>query len=323
MSKVLITSRSFGKVYKNSIKMLEEGGCEIIKSPYPRALKEKELLELIEGIDAVIVGVDEVTARVIEIADRLKVISKHGVGVDNVDVEAASKKGILVTTTPGTNANAVADFTFALILSLSRSICKADYSLKCGEWGRIIGHETGGKILGVVGTGRIGRAVINRAGGFDMRVLAYDITPDKKLASQLKVEYVSLETLLASSDFVTLHIPLTEKTRNMLGQKEISLMKPCAYLINTARGGILDEDALYSALKEKKIAGAAIDVYEEEPPPADSRLLKLDNLITTPHIAAYTYEALREMGIMTAKNVLRVLKGEPPISAANFPQFHR
>ena len=323
MNRVLITSRSFGKVYKSSIKMLEEGGCEIIKSPYPRALKEKELLELIGDIDAVIVGVDELTARVIEIADRLKVISKHGVGVDNIDVEAASKKGILVTTTPGTNANAVADFTFALILSLSRSICKAEHSLKCGGWGRIIGHDIWGKILGVVGTGRIGRAVINRARGFNMRVLAYDIALDKKLASQLKVEYVSLEILLASSDFVTLHIPLTEKTRNMLGEKEISLMKPSAYLINTARGEILDEDALYSALREKKIAGSAIDVYEEEPPPADSRLLKLDNLITTPHIAAYTYEALREMGIMTAKNVLRVLKGEPPISAVNFPQFHR
>ena len=319
MKRVLITSRSFGKVYKDSVKMLEEGGCQIINSPYPRALKEKELLELIGDIDAVIVGVDEVTAKVIEVANRLKVISKHGVGVDNIDLEAASKKGILVTTTAGTNANAVADFTFGLILSLSRSICKADQSLKCGEWKGIIGHEIWGKILGVVGTGRIGRGVIKRARGFDMRILAYDIARDAKLASELNLEYVSLETLLANSDFVTLHIPLTEKTRNMLGEKEISLMKSSAYLINTARGEILDEDALCSALKEKKIAGAAVDVYREEPPPAHTRLLKLDNLITTPHIAAYTYEALRDMGIMTAKNVLKVLRGESPISAVNFP----
>lgn len=319
MSKVLITSRSFGKVYKDPVKMLEEGGCEIVKNPYPRALKEKELLELIGGIDAVIVGLDEVTARVIDMADRLKVISKHGVGVDNIDLEAASKKGIPVTTTPGTNTDAVADFTLGLMLSLARSICKADQNLKCGEWGGIVGHELRGKTLGVLGTGRIGRAVMKRASGFDMRILGYDILPDEGLASQLSLEYVSLEALLVNSDFVTLHVPLTEKTRNMLGKKEISLMKPSAYLINTARGEILDEDALYSALRGKKIAGAAIDVYKEEPPSADSRLLKLNNLITTPHVAAYTYEALREMGRVTAQNVLKVLRGESPVSAVNFP----
>lgn len=314
--KVLITPPSFGE-FSDGYERLKEAGCEPIKSPYQYPLKKKQLMEIIRGIDGIIIGVDEVTVEVISRADKLKVICKHGVGIDNVDVEEATNRGIVVTNAPGTNDDAVADLTFGFILFLARKILQADRSTKEKRWEKIIGVGLEGKTLGVIGAGRIGRKVIKRASGFDMKVLVYDIHQDTELAEDLNFEYVSLQKLLQESDFVSLHVPLTEKTKGMIGEEEIELMKSSAYLINTARGGIVDEMALFYALKDKKIAGAAVDVYSEEPP-ITNPLLKLDNIITTPHMGADTREAIKKVDLVSVENVIRVLKGKEPVASVNF-----
>lgn len=315
--KVLITpTTSFGK-YSNGYERLREAGCEPIKASYQYPLKEKQLLKIIGGIDGVIIGIDEVTAKVILKADKLKVISKHGVGVDNVDVEEATNRRVVVANAPGTNDNAVADLTFGFILSLARKIPQADRSIKERKWEKIVGVGLEGKTLGIIGAGRIGKKVIKRTSGFDMKILVYDIYQKAKLAKNLNFEYVSLRRLLQESDFVSLHVPLTEKTKGMIGKKEIKLMKNSAYLINTARGGIVDEVALFYALKNKKITGAAIDTYLQEPPTTNP-LLELDNIITTPHMGADTREAIRNMDLVSVENVVRTLRGEEPVASVNF-----
>ncbi|MEA1963522.1 MAG: phosphoglycerate dehydrogenase [Candidatus Aerophobetes bacterium] len=313
MYKVLIGSRSFGKIVKDGVDLLKKNGCELIENPLHRVLKEDDLVNIIQGFDGFITGIDEVTEKALEAADQLKVISKHGVGVDNIDVDTATKKGIVVTYTPavGKEAEAVADFTFGLILSIARQICLANQSVKSGGWKRAIGTEIWGKVLGIVGTGNIGKAVIKRANGFNMRILAYDIFKNEELIDKFGVVYVSLEKLLRKSDFVTVHVPLNEKTRNLIGGAELRLMKPSAYLINAARGGIVDEKTLFRRLSEKKIAGAAIDAFSGEPP-KDNPLISLDNVIATPHIAAYTISSIREMDILTADNTLKVLNNKQP-----------
>ena len=317
MYKVLITPTvSFGK-FSIGYERLRQAGCEPIKSPYQHPLKEKELMETIRGIDGLIIGADKVTAEVISRADRLKVISKHGVGLDNVDVEKATSRGIVVANGPGTNDDAVADLTFGLILSLARKIPQADRGVKEGKWEKIIGVGLKGKTLGIIGAGRIGKKVIKRASGFDMKVLVYDIYQDAKLAKELDFEYVSLQRLLQESDFVSLHVPFTENTKGMIGEEEIKSMKNSAYFINTARGGVIDEKALIKALKERKIAGAAVDAFSQEPP-ITNPLLKLDNIITTPHMGADTKEAIRNMDLVSVENVIRVLKGKDPVASVNF-----
>jgi len=314
LHKVLIGSRSFGNIVKDGIELLEKEGCKVIKNPLGRVLKEDDLIKLVPGVDAIITGMDEITGKVLEVASQLKVISKHGVGLDNIDLDTATKNGIVVTYTPavGAEVEAVADFTFGMILSVGRRICSANESVKSGEWRRFIGAEIWGKVLGVIGTGNIGKAVIKRAKGFNMRVLAYDICKDQTLIDKFGVIYVTLHRLLTESDFVTLHVPLNEATKGLIGEKEIGLMKKTAYLINVARGGVVDEKALYTCLKDKKIAGAALDVFSKEPP-EDNPLVSLDNVITTPHMAAYTIDSIRQMDILAAENTLKVLKGERPL----------
>jgi len=311
LHKVLIGSRSFGNIVKDGIELLEREGCKLIKNPLGRVLKEDDLIKLVPGVDAIITGMDEITGKVLEIAGQLKVISKHGVGLDNIDLDTATKNGVVVTYTPaaGEEVEAVADFTFGLILSIARKICSANESVKSGEWKRFIGAEIWGKVLGVIGTGNIGKAVIKRAKGFNMRVLAYDICKDQTLIDKFGVIYVTLHRLLTESDFVTLHVPLNEATKGLIGEKEIGLMKKTAYLINVARGGVVDEKALYTCLKDKKIAGAALDVFSKEPPESNP-LISLDNVITTPHMAAYTVNSIREMDILCAENTLKVLNNE-------------
>jgi len=318
MYKVLLLEPQTVGRFSNATEILEKEGYRVVKSPYPSPAKEKDLLKVIKDIDAIIAGGDELTAKVIESANKLKVITRYGTGVDTVDLEAASRKGVVVTVAP--NQNAVADLTFGLMLCLARRICEANKLVKSGGWeSPFVGVEVWQKTLGVVGAGRIGQAVIKRARGFDMRVLAYDIYQNEKLANQLGFEYVPLETLLRQADFVTLHVPLTDKTRGLIGDKEIRLMKPSAYLINIARGGLVDEQSLYLALKEKRLAGAALDVHAQEPPSPDSSLLKLDNVITTPHMGSYTKESMRSMALVCAENIIRVLRGRKPLYALNFP----
>lgn len=316
--KVLITPLEQVGKYSDVFATLEQGQCEVVRCPYPHPVEEKKLLQIIQGIDGIIAGNDELTARVIEAADRLKVISKYGVGVNNIDVEAATRNRIIVTYTP--NHNAVADLVFGMMLGLARRIYQANSLVKTGSWPRpFIGTDVWGKTLGVIGTGRIGQAVIKRAKGFEMEVLAYDVLQDDRLAPELGFEYVSLDDLLHEADFLTIHVPLTDKTRRLIGGREFGLMKPTAFLINTSRGGIVDEGALFITLTEKKLAGAALDVYDQEPPSLSSPLLKLDSMIVTPHMGADTEEGLKSMDIVAAKNVLLVLSGQSPLYSLNFP----
>ncbi len=318
MYKVLVTILEHIDKSLDVLSILEKENCEVVKSPYPHPVGEKDLLKIIPEMDAIITGSDEITRRVIQAARKLKVISKYGVGVEKIDVAAATSKRIVVAY--ASNQSAVADLTIGLMFCLCRRICEANASVKAGEWRRpLVGVETWQKTLGVVGAGRVGQTVIKRVKGFEMEVLVYDVYRNEKIAKELGFEYTSLERLLKESDLVTIHVPLNNKTRGLIGEKEMRLMKPSAYLINTARGGIINETALYEALEEKRLAGAALDTHTQEPPPEDAPLLKLNNVIVTPHIGSDSRETLSKMSSVAVENILRVLKGEKPLYALNFP----
>lgn len=309
--RVLITSTSFGKTNPLPFDKLKQYGCEIIENPYKRPLKEKELLSLLENVDGVIAGLDEYTEKVIANTKRLKVISRYGVGLDNVDMDAARANGVIVTTVPGTNAEAVADLTIGLMINIARKISLADRSLKQGKWEKIFGHSVYGKTLGIIGYGRIGKAVRDRATGFQMRVLVHDPVKESEISETKGIEYKEIEDLLKEGDFITLHATLSEESNMMIGYNELSLMKPTAYLINTARGGLIDEKDLCRALEEGLIAGAALDCYLDEPP-IENPLLSLQNIITTPHIGSYSYESVLEMGLCSVDNLIKALEGKVP-----------
>jgi len=305
--RILVTSTSFSKVDPLPMQRLRESGCEVVENPLKRPLRENELRPLLGNVDGVIAGLDEFTRGALTDSKRLKVISRYGVGVDNVDLKAAKDLGIKVVTTPEVNTQAVADLTFGLVLALSRMIPQADQSTKSGNWGRYIGRAVHRKVLGIVGLGRIGKAVAERAKGFSMRILAYDIREDHAFAKSAKIEYCPLDTLVSTSDFISLHCDLNPRSKGIIGARELNLMKKTAYLINTARGGLIEEESLYEVLRNGKIAGAGLDVYLNEPP-QESPLLSLDNIIATPHIGSYTHEALLEMGLGAVDNLIRNLE---------------
>ncbi|MBU0634010.1 MAG: phosphoglycerate dehydrogenase, partial [Candidatus Omnitrophica bacterium] len=257
------------------------------------------------------VGIEKITSRILEGGKKLKVIAKHGAGVDNIDMQTATGKGIVVTSAPGANSDAVADLTIGLFLALARKIPYADRSVKAGEWPRIVGTQFNKKTLGIIGVGQIGKKVAKRALGFDMEVLVYDVVKDNKFAEAYGVKYVSLDEILSKSDFISIHVPLIDATRNMISTREFGLMKKGAFLVNVARGGVVDEKALFDALKENKISGAAADVFTQEPAKGNP-LLMLDNLIATPHMGMYTREALIETGMICVRNIIDTLQGRKP-----------
>jgi len=324
ISKVYVTSRSFG-LYSEGALELVKSVAEIERSPYDRAMSEEELLKVVEDFDGLIVGGDRINRRIIEHAKKLKIIARHGVGVDNIDLKAATDNGVIVTFTPYANAESVADFAMGSILSAARRIPQACLSTKQGKWEatKFMGTEVYGKTIGIIGLGEIGYRVAKRARGFDMRILYWSRRRKINLEKELNAQYVNLETLLRASDFVTLHVALTDETRGMIGEKEFNLMKKTAYFINTARGPIVDEGALYKALTEKKITGAATDVYSKEPPSADFPLFTLDSVVVSPHIAAYTVETISRMDMMNAEDIVKVFKGEKPQHVANTEVLER
>jgi len=312
MSNILITSRIIGTVIKEPIKLLKEAGHNIVSNPYlGQNVTEEQIIDLIREVDGMIVGDDHITRNVIKNAKNLKVISKNGVGVDRIDLKAATEYGVIVTNTPGANAEAVADLTFGLMLCVARQIHVADRLTKEGNFERVVGVEVWNKTIGIVGTGKIGKAVAKRAKGFNMQLLGYDIIPDNKFAQEIGLKYVSLKNLLEQSDFVTLHAPSTDQSRSMINKNTISLMKPNGYIINVARGDLIVTDDLYDALKKGKIAGAAIDVWEEEPP-VGNPLLTINSVVTTSHIGAFSKEAMINQCIMSTKNLIKVLNREIP-----------
>lgn len=309
--KILITPRSFGKTSSVPFEMLVKYHYEIIKNDTGKKYSEEELLDVIDDVDGLIVGLDPVTRKVLEKGKKLKVVSKYGVGVDNIDLEAAKELGIKVTYTPGANNESVADFAFALMLTLSRKVNKLDEIVRSNRWEKKIGTEVYGKTIGIIGTGAIGKGLARRAAGFNMEILAYDVYKDEAFADKIGMKYVDKKTLLEKSDFITLHVPLTDEMYHFIDSEELDMMKDSAILINTSRGGIVNEDALYYALKDNKIAGAALDVYETEPPTND-KLLELDNILLSPHCGASTVDATNRMGVMAVEGLVSVLEGMEP-----------
>lgn len=317
MFKVLITSRVIGTATIEPIRMLEAEGCVIVENPYlGKNLREEELLRLVKGVDAIIVGEDSVTRRVVEHADCLKVISKNGVGVDQIDVNAATEKGVVVTNTPGANADAVADLTFGLILSVARSIPVAHNAVRQGKWDKFIGVEIWRKSIGIIGVGRIGKGVAKRARGFEMSILGYDTFKDWEFAKEVGLEYVPLEVIFKEADVITIHVPLTSQTQGMITRKHLKMMKKSAYLVNVARGGIVNSMDLYDALIKEELAGAALDVFDHEPP-IGNPLLTLDNVVTTPHIGAFTKEAINNQCRQAVLNAIDILHGRRPAFTVN------
>ncbi len=306
---------------------LSEQGIEILKREKDlhvevnTDLSNKELLACIGKYDALIVrSGTKVTSEVIEAADRLKVIGRAGVGVDNVDVRAATRRGILVVNTPGANTISAAEHAMTLILALSRNITPADLSLKNRRWERhrFMGVEVYNKTLGIMGLGRIGTEVAKRALAFGMNVIAADpyISPDH--ATRLNIRLVDTQEIIEKADYISFHLPLTGETYHLLGEKEFAAMKDGVRIINCARGGICDEEALYNAIMGGKVAGAALDVFEHEPP-LDSPLLDLDSVLTTPHLAASTEQAQINVAVEIAHQVLNALRGLPVRNAVNMP----
>lgn len=308
--KVLVTPVSLCKNKEaKPIKLLSQYADEIVFNPYGRPIKEEEFKSLLSGVDGIIAGLDYYTAGVISsFPESVKVISRYGIGYDRVDLKAAGEKGIAVTVTPGTNNESVADLTMGLILSVARKIPMLNNKVRSGEWAHLGGIELSGKTIGIVGLGAIGKAVAARAKGFSMRVLSYDPYMNEEYAKNNGIISTSLEELIKESDVITLHLPVNESTKNIISREAISKMKDGAILINSARGGLIDEEAVYEALKNNKLYGLGVDAFSVEPP-VDNPLLKLDNVVATSHVGANTTEASEKMGMLAVKNLINVLKG--------------
>ena len=309
---------------------LSEEGLKILKDTkrfdvqMKSGLKPDELKKIIKDYDALIVrSATKVSHDIIEAADKLKIIGRAGVGLDNVDVKAATAKGIIVMNTPGGNTISTAEHTMSLLLSLSRNIPQANQTTKKGEWlrSKFMGVELYSKVLGIIGLGRVGKEVAKRAAAFGMKILAFDQFLSEEVARALEVEIVELKDLLKRSDYITIHTPLTNETKHMISDEEFSLMKKTCRIINCARGGIIDEAALVLAIKKGQIYAAALDVFEKEPLDKDSPLLKLDNVIVTCHLGASTEEAQVNVAVEIAQCVRDALLGRGIRNAANYPSL--
>ena len=313
--KVICTSPSFAKYDAAPIDALQQQGFELITLPAdaPLSALEPHLADTV----AMIVAFTDVNEELLAKAPQLKFVCKHGVGVDNINLDATRARGIYVTNVPDANKHAVADFAFALILNSARQITQAAIETRAGNWPRIFATDVYGKTLGIIGLGNIGKQVALRAKGFNMRVIAFDFYPDEKFAAEHGIEFVSLDYLTESSDFITLHKPLTDKTQNLFDAARIKRMKKSAFLINASRGGIVNEQDLYQALLDNVIAGAAADVFEQEPL-VEHPLFTLSNFIPTSHIAGYTDGAISAIGERCVAQIVQCIKqGERPTNVMN------
>ncbi len=323
--KVFVTRKLPGPCFQ---KLLQEFDAEVW--PEWRQPPYETILEKVRQVDALVsLLTDKIDCRIIEegARNRLRIIAQYAVGFDNIDIDCATKHGVYVTNTPGVLTEAVADLTWALILAAARRIVEADQYVRSGEWYRggtgwhpelMLGMELSGKTLGIVGFGRIGRAVARRAKGFNMKVIYYDIVrAPEDVEKELDAKYVDLETLLRESDVVSIHVPLTPETRHMIGERELRMMKPTAILVNTARGAVVDTNALVKALQEGWIAAAALDVFEEEPLPPDHPLTKLKNVVLAPHIGSATRETRERMACMVLESLLAFRDGKVPPNLVN------
>lgn len=314
-ARVLVTSLNC-RDCPPSLARLRAAGCTLVIPEERAVVPEDRLLQLVADCDAAIAGTDPFSARVLSAAPHLKIVARTGVGYDAVDVAAATRLGIVVTNAPGSNAVSVAEHTIGLLWALLRHAMPLHNGLVAGRWQRIIGHELAGKTLGIVGLGNVGKQVAVRARAFAMPVIATDPVRDEHFAAQHGVRYAPLDELLRTADVVTLHAPLDATTHHLINRTTLALMQPTAYLINTARGGIVDEDALIEALQTRRIAGAALDVFAEEPL-RHTRFAALDNVVLSPHVAGLTTEAIERMALSAVESTLALLNGQRPAGLVN------
>lgn len=318
MKKVLITSKAFGSQLdgghrKALITFFQENGWHLIWNPADRAMSASDIIntDTEHPLDAIVVysSSDEINKEVFAHCQNLKVVARHGVGIENIDTAAAQKAGVQVKTTaemPGHET--VADLTFALMLSVARKVTIIDSQLRANNWYRPISSDVWGKTLSVIGLGRIGKAVIKRAQGFGMKILVHTSHPDPDYFAENSITLCSKDECIAKADFLTLHCSLNEETRGLIGVRELALMKPTAYLINTARAGLVNQHALLGAIKNKQIAGVATDVFDIEPV-VDDPLIKenLDSVVATAHVGSYTFDSIKRMDFLVAENIVRAV----------------
>lgn len=318
MSKILVTRRIPGK----AVEKLKEAH-EVVESSYDRPLAAQEIIEMGNGAQGILTLLtDKWTGELMDKFPDLKILSNYAVGFDNIDIDAATKRGILVTNTPSREVNeAVAEFAWSLILSLSRRVVEADEFARKGAYHGwepdvFLGRDVYNKTLGIVGLGRIGSMVARRAKGFNMKILYFNRSQDIEVEKETGAKMCSIEQLMGEADYVTIHLPLTEETRHFIDEGKLAMMKSTAYLINTARGPVLDEHALVEALHTGKIAGAALDVHENEPQ-MNPELMQMENAILTPHIASATHEVREKMGEQAVEAILKALSGKKPENLVN------
>jgi D-3-phosphoglycerate dehydrogenase / 2-oxoglutarate reductase len=310
--RLLVTPTSYGKNDPRLKSDLEEQVGEVIYNPTGKPLSSAEVRQWLPGIDGYIAGLDTIDRAALQAADRLKVIARYGVGVDGVDLQTAREMNIVVTNTPGANSVSVAELTLGLILAMARQIPQGVAATRQGQFPRLTGLALEGKTVGILGLGSIGKQLARRLGSFDCRILAFDPYPHGEFAARHKVELASQTRVLAEADFLSLQMPLLPETRGLVNQEFLAMMKPGSFLVNTARGELIDEDALLMALKSGHLRGAALDVFTQEPPDPGHPLLALPQVIATPHLGSQTDGATNMMGWMAFNDCLAVLRGEAP-----------
>lgn len=307
--RVLITTVPFGEDVRRPLELLEAEGCDYVLNPHGRQLSAEELAALVGDVDVLIAGTEPITAAVMDHAPRLRLISRVGIGLDSVDLVAARQREILVSYTPDAPAPAVAELTMGLILSLLRSLSLADRGMREGVWRRLVGRRLANLTVGIIGVGRVGKRVIGHLQGFAPRILANDLAPDEEFGAANGVRFVEKDTIYREADVITLHLPLTPLTRNLITRREIDLMKPGACLINTSRGGLVAEHDLAIALKEGRLGGVAMDVFAQEP--YSGELVTLDNCLLTCHMGSMSHDCRARMELEATQEAIRFLRKEP------------
>lgn len=310
--KVLVTATNYSTYCMDAKKLLESNNVTVVEYTHGRPLTKDELLAVIEDIDGVVAGVDTWNEDIFSRAKRLKAIARFGVGVDNIDLDSAKRHGIVVSNAKGMNSNPVAELAVALILSCLRNIPNFNDSIRKGEWDRFMGKDLSGMRVGLLGFGEIAQKTARKLSGFDVVIQAYDLYPNLEKARELGVTMVSMDEVLATSDIVSMHLPSTAGTHHIMNGEAFGKMKEGAYFVNTARGALVDERALYWALKTNALCAAASDVFEQEPVAADNPLFTLSNFFATPHTAAETYATYKNVGLVTAQAILDVFAGIEP-----------
>lgn len=308
MKKVLITPRSYGKFNRNELlKMFQKHDIEPTFNPFGRVMKAQEMMTLIKDMDGLILGVDPLTREILEAAPKLKTIAKYGVGIDNIDCDYAKEKGISITRTVHANSEAVADFTMALLMAVARRVVEIDQGCRKEDWSKKEALDIYNKKIGILGLGAIGRAVVKRAKGFDMEIYAYDVIRDISYIQSQNIKFTDIGTIIRECDFITLHMPLTKETKHILHKQNLKYAKKNLIIINTARGGLINEEDVYELLKAKEIYGLGIDAFEHEPP-QNSKLLELANVVAGSHTAASSQDAINKMSMMATEHIIADLE---------------